>query len=158
MWRLVGGILLLGLCGTPPPAPGQSLLVPSDLLIRSETAADADSLFVLADGSPLIPRRFGLVYSHSGPGPYAEFTYRAPPAWELGRRRVEMSRLDCSLKGAQMGSSMGIMVGMLGAMGGAWDDPTMWAVAGAGAALGAIWGSTVGAGDPKFRVRYEWKD
>ena len=55
-----------------------------------------------------------------------------------------------------MGMTMGMIAGAMGMTAGLWDEKSSWYIAGAMAALGAIWGHTK-ADDPGWTVRVRWE-
>jgi hypothetical protein len=75
----------------------------------------------------------------------------------LGIERYELSRLDCSMMGADMGLTVGLFLGAAGMASGAWDEPMGWTIAGAAALAGALFGGTVMAKEPSFRLRLRWE-
>ena len=74
----------------------------------------------------------------------------------VGIERYELSRFQCAVSGAEMGFKYGLFAGAAGMASGAWDERTGWCIAGAAALAGAIFGGTVKADDPGFRVRLRW--
>jgi len=86
-------------------------------------------------------------------------SYLARNAWRAyGLETYEMSRLQCAVAGADMGLTLGLIAGAAGMMSGALDEKQGWYVAGAAAALGALFGGAVKADDPSFRIRLRWDD
>lgn len=75
----------------------------------------------------------------------------------IGLERYELSRFQCAISGADVGLTYGLIAGAAGMMSGAWDERTGWYIAGAAALAGAIFGGTVKADDPGFRVRLRWE-
>jgi len=76
----------------------------------------------------------------------------------IGLERCELSRFQCAVSGAEIGFQYGLFAGAAGMTSGAWDERTGWYIAGAAALAGAIFGGTVKADDPGFRVRLRWDD
>jgi hypothetical protein len=70
-----------------------------------------------------------------------------------GWQEVKLSRFDCALQSADMAATLGLFLGAVGTTSGAWDEDSAWYLMGAAAAVGAILGASVGANDPKSRVR-----
>lgn len=75
----------------------------------------------------------------------------------IGLRQYELSRLGCTLQGAEMGATVGFFLGALGHLTGTLDERSVWILTGGLTAAGAIWGGTAGAEDPNFRFRYRWE-
>jgi hypothetical protein len=73
----------------------------------------------------------------------------------FGYELYRASRLECAWEGVGMGMTMGMCAGALGMTAGMWDEDSAWYIAGAMAALGAIWGS-VKADDPSWTIRVRW--
>jgi len=73
-----------------------------------------------------------------------------------GIERYEVSPARVIMEGADLGASLGMFAGALGATFGWWDENTGWYLAGAAAAAGAAWSGTH-ADDPGWRVRYRWE-
>ena len=59
---------------------------------------------------------------------------------------------ECALRGAGAGMSIGMAAGAFGMMTGAWDERRAWTIAGAAAAVGALFG-TAKSDDPKWSIR-----
>ena len=57
-----------------------------------------------------------------------------------GYEVYRLSRMQCTLKGVGMGATGGFMVGAFGEMAGAWNEDTSFAIAGALAIFGALYG------------------
>ena len=74
-----------------------------------------------------------------------------------GFRRYKLSRFDCTLQGAAVGMQIGMIGAALGATFADLDEDTGWYIAGAAALLGAIWGGTVKAEDPKWNIQIRWE-
>jgi hypothetical protein len=74
-----------------------------------------------------------------------------------GIRRVKLSRFQCGLQGAGVGTKLGMIAGAMGMMMGDWDESTGWYIAGAAAVLGALWGGTVKADDPGWNIQLRWE-
>ncbi|MBI4720661.1 MAG: hypothetical protein HY770_05485 [Chitinivibrionia bacterium] len=75
-----------------------------------------------------------------------------------GLERIELSYMDCVVQGADIGLSMGMLIGALGSTAGVWNDTNAWYIAGAMAAMGAILGGSSWTRDPKWRIRYRWEE
>ena len=71
-------------------------------------------------------------------------TYRATPS-------------QCAWMGAAAGMTAGGAVGAFGMMTGAWGEDETWAIAGAAAALGAIYGGLFKADDPDWNLHIRWE-
>lgn len=72
-------------------------------------------------------------------------------------RAVELSRLDCALKGAGAGMRAGLFAGILARELGAFDsDRVPWHWAGAAAAAGALIGGTIGSQDSRWNLDVRW--
>jgi hypothetical protein len=74
-----------------------------------------------------------------------------------GIERYEVSRMAVALEAAEFGASAALFAGALAETFGLWDEDVSWKLIGAAAAAGALWGGTVRAEDPKWRVRYRWE-
>jgi hypothetical protein len=72
-----------------------------------------------------------------------------------GYEFYQASEFQCAWEGAGMGMTLGMCAGALGMTAGLWDEKSSWYIAGAMAALGAIWGRSK-ADDPGFTVRVRW--
>lgn len=86
--------------------------------------------------------------------------YSTRPAFDthalLGGYRVyRASPYEMALRGAGAGMTMGAMAGAMGMMTDAWDEDEAWYVAGAAAALGAIFGISK-SDDPEWNIRIRW--
>jgi hypothetical protein len=74
----------------------------------------------------------------------------------FGYEIYHASQMECAWEGVGMGMTLGMCAGALGMTAGLWEEGTSWYIAGAMAALGAIWGSTK-ADDPGWTVRVRWE-
>ena len=74
----------------------------------------------------------------------------------LGYEVYRASKMECAWEGVGMGMTLGMCAGALGMTAGMWDERSSWYIAGAMAALGAIWGSTK-SNDPTWSVRVRWE-
>jgi hypothetical protein len=72
-----------------------------------------------------------------------------------GYRVYRASTYEMALQGAGAGMTMGMATGAFGMMTGAWDEREAWYIAGAAAAMGAIFG-TVKSDDPEWNIRIRW--
>lgn len=70
-------------------------------------------------------------------------------------RDIQPTRFDTGVLGADRGAYAGMMLGFVGTQSGLWGQRTSWYLMGAGAALGALWGSTAGVHSPGLRVHIE---
>lgn len=57
-----------------------------------------------------------------------------------GYEVYRLSRMQCTLKGVGLGATGGFMAGAFGEMAGVWDEETSFAIAGALAIFGALYG------------------
>lgn len=73
----------------------------------------------------------------------------------FGYEVYKASRYECALQGAGAGMTLGMASGAFGMMTGAWDERRAWYIAGAAAAVGAIFG-TVKSDDPEWNIRIRW--
>jgi hypothetical protein len=73
-----------------------------------------------------------------------------------GFKQVQMSQFECTVKGADIGITMGLFAGAAGMTMGLLDEDDAWYIAGAAALVGAFFGGTSGAKDPKFNMRLSW--
>ena len=73
----------------------------------------------------------------------------------FGYEVYRASTYECALRGAGAGMSMGVAAGAFGMMTGAWDEREAWYIAGAAAAVGAIFG-TAKSDDPEWNIRVRW--
>jgi hypothetical protein len=62
------------------------------------------------------------------------------------------SPYECALRGAGAGATLGMAAGAFGMMAGAWDEENAWYIAGAMAAVGAIFG-TAKSDDPSWNLQ-----
>jgi hypothetical protein len=67
-------------------------------------------------------------------------------------RTYERSRLARTIYGADQFAGTAAALGGLGLIGGVWDGKTAGYFMGAGAVLGALWGGTLGADNPRIRI------
>lgn len=75
-----------------------------------------------------------------------------------GLHRHELSIAEGALKGAQIGTTVGMFIGALGNTFGAWDERTAWLMTGVLAATaGALGGAAVEYGDD-WRYELRWDD
>lgn len=72
-----------------------------------------------------------------------------------GYRVYKASPYECTLRGMGAGMTVGMAAGAFGMMTGAWDERRAWYVAGAAAAMGAIFGR-VKSDDPEWNIRIRW--
>jgi hypothetical protein len=138
------------LCGYSTQAASQT---PADSL-PTRAVVHVDSSFVVAPLGDSVPstRRF----EENTARPLS--TYLSVNATRLcGYEWREMSRFECAIEGVDVGLTCGLVAGAAGMMSGAWDEPTAWYIAGAAAMVGALFGGTVKADDPRFRVRLRWE-
>ncbi|UCH82671.1 MAG: hypothetical protein JSW50_09305 [Candidatus Latescibacterota bacterium] len=73
----------------------------------------------------------------------------------FGYEIYRASKLECAWQGVGVGMTMGMCAGALGMTAGVWDERTSWYIAGAMAAVGAIFGVSK-AGEPQWNVRIRW--
>ncbi len=170
MRRLGGAILVLILMGpaaaaaTPPASADSSSrpALPAGGRLRTPGEIPVfdvpDTVQVEARRSPWSGRHPEFVYDYLNPAGAERFAWR--PAFTrdpVPRPRViRLSRFSCVARGADRGAFGGLSVGTVGNWLGLWDEKTAWAIMGAGAAAGAIWGGTAGAADDGFRLRPVW--
>ncbi|HSG29500.1 MAG TPA: hypothetical protein VLA34_13555 [Candidatus Krumholzibacterium sp.] len=76
----------------------------------------------------------------------------------LGYEYYRASKMQCTMDGAGLGASLGLMLGAFGEMTGAWNEKTSWALGGAMAAMGAFYGGKMKADDPGWYLRVRWDD
>lgn len=74
-----------------------------------------------------------------------------------GFRRYELTRPQSALRGAELGTSLGMFLGAVGNTLGFIGDDSVWYLMGAAAAAGAVWGGAVKHDEPGWRVRYRWE-
>lgn len=72
-----------------------------------------------------------------------------------GYRVYRASPYECTLRGMGAGMTVGMAAGAFGMMTGAWDERRAWYVAGAAAAVGALFGRAK-ADDPEWNIRIRW--
>jgi hypothetical protein len=70
-----------------------------------------------------------------------------------GYEVYRLSKMQCTLKGAGMGATAGFMAGAFGEMAGAWNEDTAFAIAGALAVFGALYGGGVKADDKDWNLQ-----
>ena len=70
-----------------------------------------------------------------------------------GYEVYRLTRMQCTLKGAGMGATAGFMAGAFGEMMGAWDEKNAFAIAGALAVFGALYGGGVKADDKGWNLQ-----
>jgi len=74
--------------------------------------------------------------------------------WGPHREVVELNRFQTSVVGADRGAYLGLATGCVGSvLLGLWDEKTAMQMAAAGAALGALWGGTLGNDQLHMQVR-----
>lgn len=73
-----------------------------------------------------------------------------------GIEQYEVSPMQVMFEHAELGASLALFASALGTTFGAWDEDTSWALVGAAAAAGALWGGTR-ADEPGIRIRYRWE-
>ncbi len=76
----------------------------------------------------------------------------------MGYEIYRASRMQCTVKGASAGATLGLMAGAFGEMVGAWDDDTSWYIGGAMAAFGALYGGKIKADDDGWSLQIRWDD
>ena len=117
--------------------------------------ARADSSAALSIGSlvlPRVPRHYGVSTSLIFSMDHARNIDRLS-----GFERYRASRLECTYRGIGMGATFGMAAGAFGMMTGAWDERSAWYIAGATAALGALYGGAIKADDPEWNLRIRWE-
>ena len=72
-----------------------------------------------------------------------------------GYRVYKASTLECTLKGMGAGMTAGMAAGAFGMMTGAWNERQAWYVAGAAAAVGALFGRAK-SDDPEWNIKIKW--
>jgi hypothetical protein len=73
-----------------------------------------------------------------------------------GIHRHELTIADGALRGAGMGSTLGMFLGAIGSTFGAWDERTAWIMTGAFAATGALMGGVKVETDDSWRYELRW--
>lgn len=68
---------------------------------------------------------------------------------------LQLSRFETAWVGAGRGAYAGMALGFVGTQSAMWTQRTSWALMGIGAALGALWGSTLGNDNPSVQMRVE---
>jgi hypothetical protein len=142
--------------------PGPSVRAASASHSGPATAGAADSLrFAAGDTIEIVARRFRpLSPTWSLPLPGYLTTPRPAPDYRrhtlaftaLTRPRIyERPRAIRALYGADQVAGTAAALGGLGMVGGLWGEKTAAYMMGAGAILGALWGGTIGADDPRLR-------
>jgi hypothetical protein len=76
----------------------------------------------------------------------------------MGYEIYRASEMQCTLKGASMGASLGLMAGAFGEMMGTWDEDTSWFIGGAMAAFGALYGGKIKADDDGWSLQIRWDE
>jgi len=64
-----------------------------------------------------------------------------------------LSRMQCTLKGAGVGATAGFIAGAFGEMAGGWNEDAAFAIAGAMAVFGALYGGGVKADDKGWNLQ-----
>ncbi|MFH1278482.1 MAG: hypothetical protein ABIK65_08900 [Candidatus Eisenbacteria bacterium] len=131
------------------PAPGPRLR-PTDFMLGAEPLRWKPGV-PLGLSSPPSPR--------SAPGGRLSLSHvRTLPVESIFRpRTIELSRFDCALKGAGAGMRAGLFAGLLARELGAFDSGRVpWQWAGAAAAMGALFGGTIGSEDSRWNVEVRW--
>jgi hypothetical protein len=96
--------------------------------------------------------------------PRLGLTFNAPrpsESLQLGGvplRPVELSRAETSLKGLHLGATSAMFLGALNASYGMWGEEKSWWLIGGAAALGALYGGTLGYENDSFRVEARWEE
>jgi hypothetical protein len=72
-----------------------------------------------------------------------------------GYRVYRASTLECTLRGMGAGMTAGMAAGAFGMMTGTWNEREAWYIAGAAAAIGAIFGRAK-ADDPEWNIKIRW--
>ncbi len=75
----------------------------------------------------------------------------------LGLQKYELSRLECAARGLDMGATLGLFLGAIGTTSGLLKERDAWYLVGAMTTVGAILGGSVGAKNPKWRVRIRFE-
>jgi len=107
---------------------------------------------------PLAALRARTVHHHFP----ASLDFKGRPAVPLSAmlrpRTVELSRFSCLVHGADLGAGTASSLAGLGLVTGVMGQKSAGYLLGASAILGALWGGTIGANDPNFRVRVGMDD
>ena len=156
--RLLAPVLLaIALLVPAPPATAEE---------GSKSATDSwppggVPIFELPDTIMVEARRYGygtrqveLLYDTLRPSLADSLRLPASP-FALRPRTMELSRFGCAMYGADLGAATALNLGGLGSLLGWWSEETAFYMMGAGAALGAIWGGTLGNENSKFRIRID---
>lgn len=132
---------------------------PATILTRLGIGTQTPRL-ALADTIEIVARRPGLSLqppARSAFLPYPALLAPRPVPVEVLLRpnTIRISRFACALYGADRGAGTAAALSGLGLVTGALDGKKAGYLMGAGAILGALWGGTAGAEDPRFRFRIE---
>ena len=133
------------------------LILPAGSLAQSTAAPDT----VPVDSSAVSPTRSLLFLPDRFYQTGTTLTFSMKPQSDhlrlFGYRKYEATRLECAYQGAARGVTLGMAAGAFGMMVGAWDEEETWYIAGAMAALGALYGGFIKDDAPswKLRIRYD---
>jgi hypothetical protein len=79
------------------------------------------------------------------------------PSYYIGVQRHTLSTAECTLRGASMGASYGLLLGAIGTTTGLFDDDEAYYLIGAMSILGALMGGTLGTESTSFRSEWRWE-
>lgn len=148
-------ILSLLSCLAPAAALGQSVLdFQLNNRARDFTAYEDRDLLRYGAASPAL--YYNL--SPSVPVPDGSMFLAMHTAQFLGIRRVELNRMQTTLKGAEVAASSAFFLGAVGNSLGLWEEKATWWMVGGAALLGALYGGTGGYEDPNWRYEFRWEE
>ena len=160
--RLLVLFLILVLC-TGHPAAAQ--IQPSSFSSRLELQFQRQMLYgiVLPDShaaiTPLGATSMdnGTLLRDGAQSP-SYFSLTAHPLRFYGLEQYELTTFDCTIMGMDEGLKMGLFLGAIGTTTGMLEENSIWYIAGAMTAMGALLGLKSSADNPTFRTRYRWEE
>lgn len=143
-------IASLSLCLSVSGAAAQGFTMESTREAQAAVLAGADSTDTRDPGLGLLSRRFvpavdRLSLAYVVPAPSTGLGSRSGLGGGLVRTVRHLTPLERVVYGADKGAFASLAVGTVGSWVGLWDEETAWYMMGAGAAIGAVLGGTIGS-------------
>ena len=157
MIRLVVTILALVVIAPQSRAEGDDLSSKLRLHFQNRMIKESVSPDGLLENKPGVDHAQLRTYFHRSASSATPGGYLSVGVDRLyGIERYEVSPLMVMMQTAEFGASAALFASAIGTTLGAWDEDTSWALIGAAAAAGALWGTTK-TDDPAWRIRYRWE-
>lgn len=93
--------------------------------------------------------RMELIAPSGSPSPIRGLLHPTP---------FELNHMESTLKGVRAGATAAMFLGALSNTYGWWDEKDNWWLVGGAAAMGALYGGTLGHGSASWRIETRWVD